>query len=134
MRKLLLLSVTTALLSTPTYAQQQISLTLTCTGTSNETLLKQKETLSTPVGVVIAGKTISLWGVVLPIIRITPLQIDFMGDDVSGEATLGVGGYGSVDRVTGVLSASISQHAKDDGKLLSQTDLELRCRPAQRLF
>jgi hypothetical protein len=71
-----------------------------------------------------------LTGGALQITSVDDVSVGFGGDLIDGTTSV----FGTIDRVTGSVSATVTTKSFDTKQVLSMTFYELQCRPKRRLF
>jgi hypothetical protein len=122
------------LVGLPTTQAADTTLTLACQGTETSQWgsgPKSSEKVTIGIIVDLQKKTVTGLEPTTPvtIVTVTDTMISFYGQD-SGLKGLAWSMYGTLDRITGSLVANSSRHEAPKNEL----SLDLKCRPAQRMF
>jgi len=120
-----------------TTAGAQSVLTLACTGTVKDNILDSIEKVQT--GVIVNFQTKQVTGLLAGwdarIDRVDDTSIAFSGiSSKSRSPVLTDGGGGSIDRITGSLTANIFAWERGKTEPTTNYSVDLICKPAQRLF
>ena len=118
----------------PRAEAQQSALTLACKGTTTSD--EKSEPIS--MGIIVNFTTRTVQGFGYPGLLDYPVKITGANDAIfGGSQEMGASMssvIGSKDRVTGDVQTTLMSTDTKTGKIISQTDYALRCRPTQRMF